>query len=99
MASLSPRTAPEPFVHAPQNSTILSAHTQAASLASQKFRRKSATGCAATLLCEQQHQPDVFRRSGPPGIRSFGPVSIMQPSVRPVNIDWRLRAGTQPLSM
>ena len=83
MASLSPSTAPihVPFVHAPRNSTILPAHTQAASLASQKFRNKSATGCAATLLCERQHQPGVFRRSAPPGIRSFGPVSIMQPSV------------------
>eukprot|EP01043_Picozoa_sp_COSAG02_P003250 COSAG02_NODE_79_length_40228_cov_18.435762_5_plen_91_part_00 len=57
MASLSPRTAPIPFVQPPRNSTILSAHTLATSLASQKFRRKSATGCAATLLCEQQHQP------------------------------------------
>eukprot|EP01046_Picozoa_sp_COSAG06_P014049 COSAG06_NODE_860_length_11903_cov_3.097170_5_plen_73_part_00 len=36
MASLSPRTAPIPFVHAPRNSTILPAHTQAASLADTK---------------------------------------------------------------
>eukprot|EP01043_Picozoa_sp_COSAG02_P029583 COSAG02_NODE_1848_length_10680_cov_53.675551_4_plen_152_part_00 len=79
--SLSPRTALEPFVHARRYSTIPPAHTLAASLASQKFRRKPATGCAATLLCEQQHQPGVFRRSAPPGIRSFGVVSIMQPTV------------------
>ena len=98
MASLSPRTAPIPFVlRAPRNSTILPAHTHSASLASQKSRPKSATGCAATLLCEQQHQPGVFRRSAPPGIRSFGPVSIMQPSVSTTR-EYRLRAGTQPLS-
>ena len=60
MASLSPRTAPIPFVHAPQYSTTVPAHTLAASPASQKFRPKSATRACPRCGASSATSPACF---------------------------------------